>query len=84
MNFETDVTGALQRLFGDALRTPIDVFEHAAMRGLEPKQIIAAVAGRTKHGAVARPRQGRGGLEQQRGRQSRTVGIEHYSRSVLS
>ena len=69
MNLETDLARALARLFGDALGAPGDIVEHAAVRGLEAEQIIAAVVRRAEHGAVARLRQHLGGLDQQRGRQ---------------
>ena len=82
MNVEIDVAGALQRLLGDARGAPVDVFKHAAMRGFEPEQIITPVGRGAEHGAVARLRQRCRGLDQQRGRQSRAVGIEHHSRPV--
>ena len=63
---------------------PGDILEHAAVRGFETEQIIAAVGRRAEHGAIARPRQHCGGFDQERGRQSRTVGIEHDGRTVAA
>ena len=77
MDLKPDLARPFARLLGDVFGAPGDILEHVAMRGLEPEQIIAAVARRTEHGAVARPRQRCGGLDQERRRQSRTVGIEH-------
>src|ERR1700733_3002903 len=78
MNLKTDFTGAFERLRSNALRAPGDVFEHLAVRGFQPEQIIAAVVTSTLFAAIAGPRQRRGALVQERRRQSRTVGIEHY------
>ena len=57
VNLKPDLAGALERLLGDALRAPCDIFEQTPMCGLDAEQIIAAVARRAEHGAVARPRQ---------------------------
>ena len=59
VDVESDFARALQRLRGDALGAPGDVIEQAAVRGFQAEQIIAAVARRTEHGALARPRQHR-------------------------
>ena len=61
----------------DALGAPVDVVEQPPVRLLDAEQVIAAVGRGTEHGAVARPRQHLGGLDQQRRRQGRAVGIEH-------
>src|ERR1700683_422623 len=72
MNLKTDFTSAFERLRSNALRAPGEVFEHLWRGRLHPEQIKAAVARWTEHGAIAGPRQRRGGLDQERRRQSRT------------
>jgi len=72
------------RLPGDALGAPGDVIEQAAVRGLQTEQIIAPVARGTEHGALARPRECVRGLDQERRRQRRAVGIEHDGRTMAA
>ena len=66
----------------DAVGAPVDVVEQAPVRLLDAEQVVAAIGRRTEHGAVARPRQHLRGLDQQRGRQGRAVGIEHHGGRV--
>src|SRR5277367_5594020 len=84
MDLEIDFTGALERLRGHPLGAPGNIFEHAAVSGLEAQQIIAAVGRGAEDGTIARARKHGGALNQKRGRQSGTIGIEDNRRPVAA
>ena len=79
MHLKADFPRALDRLAGDTFRAPVHILEQAAMRTLDSEQIITAVGRRSDNGPIARPRQHGGGLDQQRGRQSRAVRVQDNS-----
>src|SRR5262245_5054900 len=77
MHFEPNLACPLKRLLRHLLGAPSDVFEHASVSLLEPKQVIAAVRRWPQDGTTAGPCQDLGGLDQQGRWQRRTVGIQY-------
>src|ERR1700684_196249 len=84
MNVELDLARPLKRLFGNVLGAPGDVLEKAAVRGLDPEKIIAAVGRGTEHGALTWLRQRIRSLHKECRWQGRAVGVEHDRRTVAA
>ena len=82
--FETQIRNPCPRLCGDRPVLHGDVLERTGVRGLQAKQVVAAVLGRPEHGARARAGAELGGVAQHRGRQGRAVGIQHDRRAVAA